>query len=105
MPTDTLPGVDLDALLPCPFCGGPATFCPDNSYGDCYINCTPCDMGPDGAFQKVGDEAKAIAAWNTRATPTHVEALDALALALVDHGHTWTPEQRALYEAATKQRK
>jgi hypothetical protein len=29
------------------------------------------------------------------------EALDALALALVDHGHQWTDKQRALYEEAT----
>lgn len=29
-----------------------------------------------------------------------IEALDTLALALVDHGHTWTDEERQLYEAA-----
>ena len=27
-------------------------------------------------------------------------ALDALALALVDHGHTWTDQERLLYETA-----
>jgi hypothetical protein len=31
---------------------------------------------------------------------TIVRALDMLGAALADHGHTWTNEQRFLYEAA-----
>ena len=36
-------------------------------------------------------------------TPPHplLEALDALALALVEHDHTWTDRERQLYETAT----
>lgn len=30
-----------------------------------------------------------------------IEALDALGLALADHGHFWTNRERQLYEAAT----
>jgi hypothetical protein len=30
----------------------------------------------------------------------HLRALDALALALVDHGHVWSADERALYDAA-----
>jgi hypothetical protein len=33
-------------------------------------------------------------------TTSNMRALDALALALVDHHHVWTPEQRLLYERA-----
>ena len=29
-----------------------------------------------------------------------IDALDALALALVTHGHQWTPRERSLYERA-----
>lgn len=31
-----------------------------------------------------------------------LEALDALALALAEHGHQWTPRERALYEKAVE---
>jgi hypothetical protein len=31
-----------------------------------------------------------------------LEALDALAVALVGHGHVWTDHERALYEAAVE---
>ena len=30
------------------------------------------------------------------------EALDSLGVALTGHDHTWTPEQRALYEKAIR---
>lgn len=30
-------------------------------------------------------------------------AIDALAIALVEHGHAWTMRERELYEAAVKQ--
>ena len=34
-------------------------------------------------------------------TMAHIlAALDALGLALTEHGHEWTPEERALYERA-----
>ena len=35
--------------------------------------------------------------------PPHpiLDALDALALALTDHGHEWTERERSLYETAT----
>ncbi len=35
-------------------------------------------------------------------TPPHpiLEALDALAIALTDHGHSWTERERQLYETA-----
>lgn len=35
-------------------------------------------------------------------TPIEQLALDALAIALVDHGHVWTDKQRKLYEDATR---
>lgn len=33
---------------------------------------------------------------------TILKALDALGLALVNHGHQWTPEERSLYERAVR---
>lgn len=37
-----------------------------------------------------------------RGVRNSMEALDALALALVDHGHVWTDNERRLYEDATR---
>ena len=31
-----------------------------------------------------------------------LDALDMLGLALAEHGHVWTPEERAAYEEAVK---
>jgi len=46
---------------------------------------------------------KAVDAGEKSARAAHMNhvALDALALALTNHNHVWTPEERKLYEAAT----
>lgn len=47
------------------------------------------------------DFRAAIEARQSEAQPHPIlAALDALALALVDHGHTWTDQERQLYETA-----
>lgn len=57
----------MTELKPCPFCGGEVVLLPDDSYGHCGIGCH-CEAEP--FVQKpVGQEAEAIAAWNTRAAP------------------------------------
>jgi hypothetical protein len=35
-------------------------------------------------------------------TQTIINALDSLAVALADHHHVWTTEERALYESAIR---
>ena len=51
-----------ERLLPCPFCGGEARI---SSNPSTYATCTKC--GCDGPWNDDGNEAEAIAAWNTRA--------------------------------------
>ena len=69
--------MDKTDLLPCPFCGSPASFTDDDSYGSCHVSCSGgCAAEPCTSARKDQPE-KAIAAWNTR-TPdpriTHLEA-------------------------------
>ena len=68
-------------LLPCPFCGGPASIHKGmQAFDDFEVHCDPCGMcGPN--FGSMGEtltpKEDAIAAWNTRA-----DLADALAAAL-----------------------
>lgn len=55
------------ALLPCPFCGAIPDFIPDDSYGQCWINCE-CKVGPFHAGPKESPNAT-IAEWNRRTLP------------------------------------
>lgn len=54
-------------LLPCPFCGGPATFLADDSYETAHACCGPCEVGFISGSKT--PEA-AIAQWNRRALPS-----------------------------------
>jgi hypothetical protein len=56
-------------LLPCPFCGSPATFVPDNSYGACGIGCLPSCAAEPYVTSRVDEPEKAVALWNARAVP------------------------------------
>ena len=73
---------ELEALKPCPFCGGSdlrvSTYDvqPDD-YHSGYVNCDECDAQGRGALtldgwlsSKSEAHTAAIAAWNTRATPS-----------------------------------
>ena len=58
-----------DALLPCPFCGGPARLIHDTesdyrAFHSYQVECDQCDADSAGS----ADRDKAIAAWNRRAT-------------------------------------
>lgn len=48
-------------------------------------------------YEQMKEQKRAIL---TKKRKPIVDALDALALALTDHGHQWTNEQRALYDNA-----
>ena len=49
-----------DILLPCPFCGGPATLKGHGTAPECWVAC-PC-----GASSATGGKARVIATWNRR---------------------------------------
>lgn len=73
--------IDVDALAPCPFCGGEAIlFADDSGHGEHRVGCTSCSMdgGPIGKT-----EIAAIAAWNTRAqaAPAPDDVREAVTLA------------------------
>jgi hypothetical protein len=60
----------MEALKPCPFCGGAATLS-DGESGDFNVCCHSRDcFGPHTALYYLRSDA--IAAWNTRATPEPV---------------------------------
>ena len=64
-------------LLPCPFCGGEAGFCPDNSYGACYIGCNDEDCVVFHRAFDVWELGLRIDQWNTRRVLGLVNWLDA----------------------------
>ena len=58
----------MSELKPCPFCGGEAFDCTDNSYGDGIIGCAQCEIEPT-VFYITGNQdshKKAIDIWNER---------------------------------------
>lgn len=73
----------MEQLKPCPFCGGKVDI--HETDGIWYVNCIDCPAMLDENYLA---EAKAIDAWNKRATdglvPKLVEALDIIANGNVD---------------------
>jgi Lar family restriction alleviation protein len=58
------------ALLPCPFCGGPAEMMTPDEFGDYYdVGCRPCGVWFDHKRQK-----EAVRRWNTRVNQTTLAA-------------------------------
>ncbi len=55
-------------LKPCPFCGGEAYDCKDNSYGDGLIGCAQCEIEPTVSYMSgnKNERKKAINSWNQR---------------------------------------
>lgn len=98
-----------DDLKPCPFCGGePKIFHHDTKWfgPTWHIECLDDNCGCGTCHH----DSAAIAAtvWNRRAKPQAAEiarlreALDLLGVALVGHGHTWSPEERTAYDRAVR---
>ena len=56
----------LPVLLPCPFCGGPAGFVADTSYGSCVVGCGDEECFGAARTFDVADFERALKAWNTR---------------------------------------
>lgn len=56
-------------LLPCPFCGGQASFTPT-----CYIDVVQCRVCGAQGMATMGQHEAAIVAWNRRITPPAVVA-------------------------------
>lgn len=75
--TDPTLAAQIEALAPCPFCGGEAAIYENNDErsgegcGLFFVRCDPCDLIYDKAWCVPREEA--IAAWNTR--PAIVTAL------------------------------
>lgn len=88
--------IEREALLPCPFCGGEATFehIPDGRWS---IGCVDADGDCMGfqSFQTFTRKTEAAEAWNRRAlTPDHArqvdgEVADAFLVEWQQGGETW----------------
>lgn len=86
----------MDALLPCPFCGGTAELADIGNWHTksraTEVQCTGCKVKKRFAAIRQGHEKTrewAIAWWNRRAAttaPALLEALKSVRLALVEHG-------------------
>jgi hypothetical protein len=63
---------EIEALLPCPFCGNKPAWIPDDSYGDCQVLCQGCDFCFTAPASR---PEEAVALWNRR---PEVESLRAL---------------------------
>lgn len=63
-------------------------------------SCSECGHFPT---QFIEGESKALK--HPAISPQALELIDSLALSLADHGHQWTPEQRAAYEQVTEAQK
>lgn len=73
-------------LAPCPFCGGDKVAVCQSERTDpvFWVECIRCNA----EAQPSTDKAEAIAAWNTRATPTP-DAAEAKVLEGVNGPHEW----------------
>lgn len=54
-------------LLPCPFCGGEATFCDDDSYGSASVFCNNALCEIPHLSGAIAEADELIAQWNRRA--------------------------------------
>lgn len=72
--------IDTKALLPCPFCGGPAKIRSERAGEDCvdtWVGCSSCFASADRLEDAYSNPVGAAATWNERRASDRLAALEA----------------------------